>query len=156
MRILGHAVRRAHLQDCSAVLFHQAAQVSVRQKSGQAAVWFEHGGHAQLLRGHFVKHVRHGRVFRNARQRFSRMHQVLHAKQLLAQAPSGMQRRKIIVPKIEPLEEGNRQRIAHRHGHRRACRGRQIQRAGLFLHAHVQSHVARLGERRVNFSCQRH
>src|SRR6266480_2150949 len=50
VRILGHAVRRAHLEDCSAVLLHQAPQVSVRQNSGQAAVCFEHRGHAQLLR----------------------------------------------------------------------------------------------------------
>ena len=90
------------------------------------------------------------------RQRLACVHQVFDTKQFFAQTPRGMQRRKIIVTKISPFQQRDREGIAHGHRHGGARRGREIQRTRLFLYADIQHDVAGFRERRLHFSRQRH
>jgi len=66
-----------------------------------------------------------------------------------------MERREIVRTEAAPLEQRNRQGITN--GHRHGCAGGrcQVLASSFFAHAHIERHIARLGECRMHFSGQR-
>src|SRR6266581_6820444 len=80
---------------------------------------------------------------------------MFHAQEFPAKTSGGMERGKIIGTKAAAFEERDGQRVAHGHRHGGACRGREIQRTGLFLDAYVQHHVARFRQRGMKFASQK-
>src|SRR6266853_889959 len=154
LRIPGHAIHRAHFEHGAAMFFHQAAKIAVGQDPRQASIGFEDRGHAEFLGRHLMEDVGHRRVFRNARQRFSRVHEMFHAQKFLAETSRGMERGEIIGAKSAAFEERNSEGVANGHGYRGARRRRKVHGAGFFLHAHVQHYVAGFGERGMKFASQ--
>src|SRR6266849_1188807 len=84
-----HARSRGHFQRRAAMLLHQPAQIPIGDDSRQPSVGLQHRGHPEALLTHLVKDVGHRRSFAHARQRLSRVHQVLHAEQFLPSRPAG-------------------------------------------------------------------
>ncbi len=82
------------------------------------------------------------------------MHQLAHLGQLLAQLAAGMQLRKIFSAEALAQAHRNGQRIAKREHRRGRGSRREIQPAGLALHATIESHVARLGQSRLQIAAE--
>src|SRR5215475_9355573 len=85
-----HALRNSHAESCSAVRFHKAAKVAVGEDACEGAVGVDDCGHAEFLGGHFVKGVRHGRLWRNFGEFFAGVHDFVHAEEAFAKAACGM------------------------------------------------------------------
>ena len=82
-----HAEGEIHLESCAAVFFHETAEVTVSEDSGEAAVGFEDGGHAETFAAHFVNHFNDGSVERDVRESIAGVHFVFDAEKLLAKIP---------------------------------------------------------------------
>ena len=111
-----------------------------------------HGGDAQLLARHFVDHIGHGCRGCNHGDLVARVHQVADLGQLLAQLAARVQLREILGAEALAQAYGDGQGVSQgQHGGGRGRR-RQIQPAGLALHAAIQGHVTGLGQRRVRIA----
>ena len=71
------------------------------------------------------------------RERFSGVHEMLHAQEFLTETSGGMERGKIIGAKAAALQERDCQGVTNGHRHRGARRGSEIQRTGLFLNTYI-------------------
>ena len=132
------------------MFFHQAAEVAVGDDAGEAAVGMSDGGHAEAFVAHFVDDVGHGGVGCDAGQRVAGVHEVFDAEEFAAEAAGGMQRGEIVVAEIAAFEERHGEGVADGHRDRGAGGGREIQGAGFFFDADVESDVAGFGERGID------
>ena len=155
LRVARHRLAGRHFQRCTAMLFHQTAQVTVCEDSGEAAVRFENGRHAETLAAHLVNHLGHWCVCRDARKSVPSVHFIFDAQKFGTEAASGMQFGKVLRLKSAPFEERNGQRIADGHGNGGARSWSEVQRAGFFAHADVKNDIAGPREGGLEIACQR-
>jgi hypothetical protein len=144
--VMRHSVAGCHVESGAAMLFHQAAQITVGDDAGEAAVGMKHGGHAQALVTHFVNDGGHERFGRHMRQRAARVHFVLDAHELAAETTSGMKGGEVVVAKVASLEKRDGEGIAYGHRDGGASGGSKIQRAGFFADTNVEGDVTGFGE----------
>ena len=132
------------------------AQVTVGDDAAELAPGAEHAGHAEALRGDLDERVLEGRVLGDERQGVAPVHQLLDACEPPPESAARMQQREVLGREAALLEERKRERVAERHGSRRAGGGREPEGAGLDRDAHVECHVGLTRERGVGVARDRH
>ena len=155
LRVSRHGIACGKRESCAALFFHQAAEVTVGDDAGEFSIGGEHGGHAKFLGAHFVEDVGHFRFERDARESVGGVHQMLDAKELFAEAASGVERGEVVVAEVAAFEERNGERVADGHCNRGARGRSEIQGARFFFHADVERDVAGFGERGFEIAGQR-
>ena len=149
-----HGFGRA-IEQVVAALPQQASEVAVGDHAAQATGVVDDRRHAEFFRADLDDHVpeRRGRAHRG--DRLVAVHNLFdREEQALAQRAAGMIAGEILGLDALVFEQRHRQRVAQRQGRRRAGGGREVQRAGLFLHADIEHHVAVLGQHRLDVAGQ--
>ena len=111
-----HGVAGGFAQCVGAVTLQQPAQVAVADDAEQASALF-YGGHAEFFAGHFVNHVFHRRGGLDAGDGVAGVHQLIDARETLAELAAGVQGGEIFGAESFFERDGDGECIAERkHG----------------------------------------
>jgi len=137
-----HTIASGHGKCCAAVLFHQAAEVAIREDAGELAVGGEDSGHAEFFGRHFMECGRHGRIGGYLWHGVAGVHEVFDAKKFLAEATGRVKSGEIVRLEAAAFEKRNGEGIAQSHGDRSAGGGSEVEGAGFFFDADIENNVA--------------
>src|SRR5262249_3914442 len=125
----------------------QSPQVAVGDDAQELSFAIDDRRHALALLRHLHDHPAQWCRVAHDRDRITGQHEVGHLEQgAPAEGSARVQRSIILRPEPAKLQQRQGEGVPGRQGRRRAGRRRQVHRAGLLRHAHVQDHLALTGE----------